>query len=352
MSEKKKVLFCVLNWGLGHATRSLPVIQYIQKNGHSLHIASDGLSLQFLKNECPDATFIPLDGYEVNYADSRLLLGMIKQGPRILKAIRKENQQIKTYIQQNDIDLIISDCRFGCFDPRIPSFLIGHTLQLPLSDPITNFAANRTLRRWINRFDECWIPDLLPPQNLSGYLSGVRLNVEKKYLGWLTNLISLKVEKQYDLVAVLSGPEPLRASFEQEIILQLCAIDGQFMVIAGKPDAKPQIELPSNIKYVPLASREELSRYVSKTDVILGRSGYSSLMDWLLLGKKMIIVPTPNQPEQVFLAQRLKERHWAISQNQKELNIRKALDRVETITLPQFETSHFTLFEEIVGKII
>jgi UDP:flavonoid glycosyltransferase YjiC (YdhE family) len=348
----KKVLFCVLNWGLGHATRSLPIIQYLQKNGHSLHIASDGLSLQFLKNECPDATFKPLKGYEVNYADTRLLLGMIKQGPRILKAVHKENQEIREYIEQHEIDLIISDCRFGCYDPRIPSYLIGHTLQLPLSDPITNFAANRTLRRWINRFDQCWIPDLQPPHNLSGYLSDARLNVKKKYIGWLTNLIPLTEEKKYRLIAVLSGPEPLRASFEQEIISQLGVIDGQFLVIGGKPDAKPSIPIPSNVAYVPIATREELSGYVSKTEVILGRSGYSSLMDWLLLGKKMIVVPTPSQPEQVFLAQRLEDRNWAVSQSQRKLDIQAGLNMVNRLNVPQMQKSNFTLFEEMVEKII
>jgi uncharacterized protein (TIGR00661 family) len=350
VSEKKKILYAVLNWGLGHATRSLPIIQYLKKKGHQLHIASDGLALQFLKKECQGFTFSSLPGYDVHYADTRLFVGMIKQGPKILSAIRKERKIIKAYVEQNDIDLIISDSRFGCYDPKLPSFLIGHILQLPLSDPITNFAANKTLRRWINRFDRCWVPDHPPPRNLSGYLSHARLNVEKDYLGWLTNLEPQKGSKSYDLVAVLSGPEPLRSTFEKKIIEQLKEIEGQFLVIGGTPDARPEGFISPNIEYVPIATRTEMSAYLSKTEVVLGRSGYSSLMDWLLLGKKMIVVPTPSQPEQVFLAQELKNRNWAISQRQDKLNIRKAILGVKSVESPRFEDPKFSLFQNLIDQ--
>lgn len=352
MSAKKKILFAVLNWGLGHATRSLPIIRYLISSGHDLVIASDGIPLEFLKGELPSASFEELSGYNIDYSDTRLLVGMIRQGPKIVKAIKKEHAQTRQIVAKHKIDLIFSDSRFGCYHAKLNSFLIGHTLQVPTSDPVTSFAANKTLRRWINRFDTCLVPDIPAPGNLSGYLSDANLNIPKKYIGWLSDLDYEDSVSKYDLTVVLSGPEPQRSTLEKLVLDQLKSLEGQYLVIGGTTDVETPQELPQHITYISIADRKSMKQYINASHAVLSRSGYSSLMDWLRLGKSMIIVPTPGQPEQIYLAEILKQRKMAIAQRQDQLNIKAAIMGLSQLSETQNDTSQYEMFESVVDTLI
>ncbi len=352
MAAEKHILFCVLNWGLGHATRSLPLIHYLLNHGHRVTIASDGLALAFLQNENLSVEFEFLDGYDVNYAETRLFQAMVKQGPGILNAVRKEHQQVKEIVRRKGVDMIISDSRFGCYKKKIPSFLIGHTLQIQSKDPLTSLAVNKMIRKWTSRFDQCWVPDLPPPNHLSGYLSEASLKVPKEYLGWLTNLEHMDGQQDCDLVAVLSGPEPLRTELETIVLDQLGRMDGRFVVIGGKPDAGKDRAIAGHIEFIPMASRQELSRHVSRSGIVLGRSGYSSLMDWLMLGKQMIVVPTPGQPEQEYLAEVLSRKKWAVAQTQRTLDVPLALNQARQLSPPSFGRDASARFGGILEKAL
>lgn len=352
MPRKKHILFCVLNWGLGHATRSLPVMEYLLEKGHQLTIASDGLALEFLRSENLDAGIETLNGYDVNYAETRPFRAMIKQGPRIFSAVRKEHRRVQEIVRRKEIDAVISDSRFGCFHDDLPSCLIGHTLQIRTKDPITSWAFNMMIRKWASRFDRCWVPDLPPPDHLSGFLSEAGLGIPKDYLGWLTNLRKKEMEMVYDLVAVLSGPEPARTQLERVVLDQLDRMEGRFLVIGGSPGKEKGPGLAAHIRYVPIASRLALSEYAAQAPVILGRSGYSSIMDWLLLEKKMIVIPTPGQLEQEYLADVLKEKNWAVSRVQGALDIRDAMKETERLSPPVFPGATASRFRPVVDQLI
>lgn len=352
MAAEKHILFCVLNWGLGHATRSLPLIHHLLRRGHRLTIASDGLALAFLQNENLPVEFETLDGYDVIYAETRLFQAMVKQGPGILNTVIKEHRQVKEIVRRRQIDMILSDSRFGCYVKKIPSYIIGHILQIRSKDSLTSLAVNKMIRYWTAKFDCCWVPDLPPPDHLSGYLSEASLKVPKEYLGWLTNLETMEVQNDFDLVAVLSGPEPLRTDLEAIVLDQLGRMDGRFIVIGGKPDAGKDSEIPGHIEFKPMASRQELSWYVSRSEVVLCRSGYSSLMDWLMLGKKMIVIPTPGQPEQEYLAEVLSNKKWAVTQTQTTLDIPLALMQADQLSPPSFGRDSAERFGDILDEAL
>jgi len=66
--KKRRILYAVLNWGLGHATRSLPVIRQLVKE-HDVIILSTGRSLELLKSEISGADFIDHPDYSVKYSN-------------------------------------------------------------------------------------------------------------------------------------------------------------------------------------------------------------------------------------------------------------------------------------------
>ncbi len=184
----KKILIAPLNWGIGHATRCVPVINALLKQGFTPIIASDGNALKYLKKEFPNLKTYNLPAYNIKYAKKGKFLKfkLFFQTPKVLKAIRKERKIVKQIIQKENIKGIISDNRFGVYSNKVPSVYITHQVQV-LSG-FTTFLTSRIHRKTIQKFDACWIPDLKQEPRLAGKLSEIKdvNNSKFEYIGLLS----------------------------------------------------------------------------------------------------------------------------------------------------------------------
>ena len=155
------------------------------------------------------------------------------------------------------------------------------------------------------------MPDYECEPNLSGILGHPkRMDPRVKYIGPLSRFTKIKNQKskiknpQYDTVAVLSGPEPQRSIFEQQIISRFEGTNEKVLVIRGKID-EPQTRIQhKNITLVSHLNDEEMIQQLRETKRIISRSGYTTIMDLHVLGllDKAELYPTPGQPEQEYLA--------------------------------------------------
>lgn len=326
--EKKTILVTPLNWGLGHATRCIPLIHDFLQKDYKVILASDGRALELLKIEFPHLKTLELPSYNIFYPQRFFLLCMLLQFPRVVYAIIAEHLRIRKFVRQYQINEILSDNRFGCFHSKCKSIFMTHQLHIIIPNPIL-----QRIIRWINKtwirtfFTECWIPDEENEPNLSGKLShGINMP-DLYYIGILSRMKRLNNKKEYDWIAVLSGPEPQRTFLEQKIIKQAKANhkDYKALIIGGKSEKQEQYDIKDNIKYLSFLSTKELNEAMCAAKVVICRSGYSTLMDLMKTKNRAILIPTPKQTEQEYLAQHFLEQGIFFSQNQDEFDLEYAL---------------------------
>jgi uncharacterized protein (TIGR00661 family) len=327
-----KIFFPVLNWGLGHASRSLPLIKKLAAAGHEVLCASDGESLSMLRKELPDQMVLQLPGYNILYGSRFMPYNMLKHGRSMLKTMKAEHELTKVIVEREGIQCIISDNRYGCYHEKIPSALITHQLQVFTGQKLLDVYIRRMIRSWCKKFNEVWIPDQLPPHNITGDLSSVDTQpVPKYYLGIISELTCVPHAGNFDAVAVISGPEPQRTHFEQLVIEQLKKLDGKYAVVCGRPEDEEKVRMEKNLTVYPYMSRADLSHLLEQTEVVISRSGYTTLMDLAKTGHKAILCPTPGQYEQIYLADRLHHLGQCIYARQENLDLSKALKEVQNI---------------------
>lgn len=328
-----KIFFPVLNWGLGHASRSLPLIRQYLNLGHEVICASDGEALTMLRKELKDQVVLELPGYGILYESRFMPINMLRHSAGMLKTIRTEHELTKAIVARHQIDCIVSDNRYGCYHPDLPSALITHQLQVFTGNSILDIYIRRQIRTWFKKFNEVWIPDEVPPGNITGDLSGIDTSpIAKHYLGTISELNAHPATGRYNAVAVISGPEPQRTNFEQLVTKQLLEMPGQYAIVRGKPDEKAIVRNEGNLTIYPYLTRSELSALLNETTIVISRSGYTTLMDLARTGHKAILCPTPGQYEQVYLANRLAEMNQCVYERQENLNLDRALKAVERIS--------------------
>ena len=285
-----------------------------------------------LRKELPDQLVLQLPGYDILYGSRFMPLNMLKHGPNMLKTIRTEHELTKAIVAHHHIDCILTDNRYGCYHTDIPSALITHQLQVFTGQKLLDAYIRRQIRSWFKKFNEIWIPDQAPPGNITGDLSGiVTAPVPKFYLGVISELSCLPTAGRYKAVAVISGPEPQRTHFENMVTKQLSTIKGEFVVVRGKPDDNEEIVKEGNLTIYPYLKRAELSALLSETEIVISRSGYTTLMDLAHTGHKAILCPTPGQYEQVYLADRLANLGQCVYTRQENLNLHQALEDVAKV---------------------
>ncbi len=345
-----KIFFPVLNWGLGHASRSLPLIRKYLNLGHDVIAASDGEALLMLRKELPDQKVLQLPGYGIHYSSKYMPVNMLRYGPRMLKSMKTEHELTDAIVKREHIDCIISDNRYGCYHQSIPSALITHQLQVFTGQKLLDIYIRRQIRGWCRKFSEIWIPDQAPPDNITGELSGVDTSpVPKYFLGVISELTCKPAVGFYNAIAVISGPEPQRTNFEELVIKELSQLDGKFAIVCGKPGTEETTREENNLTIIPYMTRAQLSGLLDKTEIVISRSGYTTLMDLAKTGHKSILCPTPGQYEQVYLADRLALLGQCIYKRQENLNLRKALEDVQHTKSIGHETT--TKEEDFVDRL-
>lgn len=297
-----KIIIAPLNWGLGHATRSMVIINHLLSIGKEVIIVGDGLSLQLLKNEYPKLSYFDLEPYDVNYSGNNFVLAMLRQLPKIKKAIWKENKQMKELISKTKADLIISDNRYGVYHKKIPSYIITHQTQPHFKNPIFKRMVQLGVSSMLSSFDQIWIPDF-QDRRLTGSLSKSKSN-KIHFVGPLSRLKIEQQEKKYNKLIILSGPEPSRTNLEEKLFK---LVEGNNNVLVRGINQATNLALDQKFDLVfNLATTKELESLIGQSKKIICRSGYSSVMDLYKMPEKLLLIPTPGQSEQEYLAKHLK----------------------------------------------
>jgi len=307
--SKKRILVATLNWGLGHATRCIPIIKELQLNGYEPIIASDGQALTLLKKEFPHLISVELPSYNIQYSKKGIYLKwkMIRNSPQILRAIKLEKKRTTEIIEEYDIQGIISDNRFGVRSKKLKkNVFITH--QLNVLSGNTSFLSSYLHQQYISRFDQCWVPDVEGEKNLSGILGHLRKKPENmKYIGPLSRLEKQNTPELYDYLVLLSGPEPQRCILEAILLEEFKTSEARILFIRGVISEEKLNSSNTNINIKNYLYGKALEEAINSSKYIVSRSGYTTLMDLAKLNKKAFFIPTPGQSEQEYLAERLEK---------------------------------------------
>ena len=336
MASKRKALVCPLDWGIGHATRCVPVISKLEEMGFEVVVAASGRPLEFIRKEYPRIQTIEFRGITISYPkSSRIALKMMMLLPRLLYSIWREHQDLKKIAEQTNATLIISDNRFGCWHSKIPSVFITHQIKIEVPGKLkfTRGLINSINYRFISRYKACWIPDFEPHRGLAGSLSHPsKLPANAHYIGTLSRFSKPRdprsdlVNPHFDLLVMLSGPEPQRTILEEKILMQLVSINMQVAMVRGMPESDEAYVLDNRIHVFAHLDTEKLRELICGSAMVICRSGYSSIMDVVTLGKPAIFIPTPGQPEQEYLARYLMEKKIYFAMNQQDFSLIYALE--------------------------
>lgn len=359
--DKPLLLFSSLDWGLGHTTRSIPLIKELLNLGCDLIVACNSIQKQILQSEFPDLRYLELQGYGLNYGSGKwsTRCKILFQFSKILTKIKSENTWLRTFVKHNRIKAVISDNRYGLYHPGIYSVLITHQLQInsgygSLADKISK----KIIYRFIKRFSECWVPDFQINHSLAGILSHPEIlpAIPVHYLGAFSRFekCDQKPEKKFDILIIISGPEPQRTIFENIMLEQSDGLDKKIAMVRGLPGER-NILKNENIKIFNHLNAHQLNQLICDSGIIICRSGYTTIMDMMKLKKKMIVIPTPGQPEQEYLATYLSQNHLAFSVSQNDFLLVRSLKLAENFTFTHLDTDmneYKVVIKEFVAKII
>jgi uncharacterized protein (TIGR00661 family) len=325
------ILVSPLDWGLGHATRCIPVIRHLIKAGHKVTIAGYGRSLILLQNEFPSLESIELRGFSPSFPSSgNTILHLVLLLPDFIGSILQEHRELRKLIPRYHFDIIISDNRYGLWNKKVRSILITHQVMIKTPSWLwfAEYPIYRITRLMIRCFDKCWIPDYKEPPGLSGDLSHkYPAPGNARFIGPLSrfaqgeNMLE-KIPGDEKITAIISGPEPQRSIFEDILTKQLASLGQQATIITGKPEAEETMVTNGNLTIQPHLSVREISSEINSSSLVICRSGYSSIMDLQALGAKALFVPTPGQTEQIYLAELHQKSGMALWRSQEALNLK------------------------------
>ncbi|MDI9311720.1 MAG: glycosyltransferase [Limnohabitans sp.] len=320
--DKKNILIAPLNWGLGHATRSIPIIKELLNHNFNPIIASDGVALDLLKKEFPDLTHINLPSYQIEYAKNGkyFKLKLLLNSHKMINAILSERKATRKICKEYKIDGIISDNRLGVSHKKIPSVFITHQLRVMTGN--TTWITTKLHENIIKKFNQCWVPDVNTIPNLTGDLGHTdnkSLNI--KYIGPLSRLEKKELPIKYELMVILSGPEPQRTMLEEKLLDELTGFDGEILFIKGKIEKEQTVEKLNQFTIYNFMTSSQVETAFNESKKVLCRSGYTTVMDLAKLGKKAFFIPTPGQYEQVYLAKKYKEEGLAPSKKQEKFKL-------------------------------
>jgi uncharacterized protein (TIGR00661 family) len=326
----KTVVVAPLDWGLGHATRCIPIIEELIARQSQVILASSGRALALLRKEFPALNATELPGYAPVYPEkSSMVWKMATQLPGFLSVVRSEHARTEEIVRKYHVDIVISDNRYGCWSDSAHTILITHqsNVLMPRRFGWLSPWVKKMVRSHIERFDACWIPDF-PDARLTGTLTSFGkhdFNVPLVHIGPLSRFAPrTDSEIRYDVAAIFSGPEPQRTILEKIIEPQLRQSGLRFFIARGLPgEAVNNARTKENA--ADFLTSSELENLLASSSVIISRSGYSTIMDLARMGKKAILIPTPGQTEQEYLASQLKKNGIAFSTDQKHFNLQLAL---------------------------
>ena len=342
-----KVLVAPLDWGLGHATRCVPVVREFLRKGAEVEIAVVKANAAFFREVFPEVRQRIAPAYNIVYPKHaiNMALWLVQKSSHLNAVIRFEHRFAEEMVARHGYDIIVSDNRFGFYSTKAHSVYMTH--QRRIAFPAAFAALEGLGIRWHNsvmkHFDEVWVPDEERFQGYAGSLSHVSgCPVPLKFVGLLSRFADLDAEKNADcglenararfgregqnVLAVVSGVEPARTQFETKLREILAQVPGNHVMVLGKPQKGLNTWTEGNIEFHNHLPTEEFARAVKNADWVISRGGYSTVMDMAFLGAQCIFVPTPGQYEQVALAKDLASSGYAVHVPAQELSL-KSLEK-------------------------
>jgi len=356
--KQLRILVAPLDWGLGHVTRCVPIIKHITKLGHQVVFAGNISQQHYIKSIFSSIEIIPLEGYNVQYAKTKfgLVPKILAQIPRLKKCIKAEHLWLQNVIKSHRIDAVISDNRYGLYSTQIPCVLMTHQLQIRTG---VSASLDRILLkihyRFIEKFSRCWVVDVSEDDGLSGALAhpSILPKIKTDYIGLLSQCAGIKEEIKKDedfiVLILLSGTEPQRSILSEMLWKKAIKSEKHFVFVEGNENAVTPSIIPEHISYHKRLTENELFLAIEAASIVICRSGYSSLMDLLAMGKKAILIPTPGQTEQEYLAKLMHEKKIFMSAKQHKFDIHTSLLNA---TLFPFRTIHYGDAFEIHKRVL
>jgi len=307
------ILYAVCAWGLGHATRSLPILRRLARE-HRVIVYSDGPALALVRSELPDLAFVEAPAYPNIFGGRLLALDFFLGLPRLVRAMRAEYRETQTLVAMHGIDRVVSDSRWGVSSRRVPSIFISHHLRqvaprgFRAAERLTEAVTWRSIH---GRYRRILVPDVASGGGLSGRLAHELSRYDPaqlRYIGPISDVTRQAVTRDLDTLVVLGGPEPSRSRLEEHLLPGLAALPGRTVVLRGVPDARAPRWPLATVAAFPHAPKAERDTLFSAARVIVGRSGYTTLMDAASVGARALFIPLPGQTEQEYLAARLAQR--------------------------------------------
>jgi UDP:flavonoid glycosyltransferase YjiC (YdhE family) len=333
LEKHKVILVAPLDWGMGHTTRSVPVIQHLRSQGHTVVFAGNDWQSSYISKTFGDIETIELDGYDVHYSHSgaRFMISLFSQLPKLLKTIRHEHEWLLRVAATRHFDGIITDNRYGLYHPRIPSVIMTHQVlaQSGMGD-IADRLTSKLHYKQLAKFNQCWVVDVPGKPNLAGKLAHPHtLPRNAQYIGLLSQIEQATTKKEH-LLVLLSGPEPQRTMLSQILWKQVQQYKDKLVFIEGSNDCPTPENIPGNIQYHKRVTKEVLQPLLENASMVICRSGYSSLMDLAVLDKPAVLIPTPGQTEQEYLGRHLHKEGVFYCAPQKTFDLQKVLAEVPT----------------------
>lgn len=317
--KTKNVLLSPLNWGKGHAARLLPIAFQLYAQGYHVVICAYGEALELMQKEFPNGDYVEDIPFSVKYATTRPrnMLTLLGQLPAMFLQVYREHQLLQKLEQKYAFEYIISDNRYGMYHANVKSIFIGH--QLSIKVPFGGFFLNAINRLLINQFDACWVPDYAAIEHsLAGELSQYSKIKKKVFIGPLSRALPLtqNIKDNAPVLYLLSGVEPQRSIFEELIVQKMRTQKHAAILVRGTNKPRQEVEDGLFLRVYDYCTIKQLQELVTQCQYIVARSGYSTIMDLVIWRKEAVLIPTPGQFEQEYLASYLLHKKWFYSLTQ------------------------------------
>lgn len=298
------VIVAPLNWGLGHAIRCIPIINWLNANCKEVIIASDGTALDILISVFPNLKYEVLPSYRIRYRYENIIFNLLSGMPSIIKAVIAEKSVARSIVKKYKANVILSDNRLGFYNSQIKNLYMTHQVNILHSRPLISWIGTRLHQFFINKYNHVIIPDFDDQRALCPKLShGFNKNVI--WIGPISRIKKLNLQVNNDIVIILSGPEPQRTILEDKLLNLMAQLQSYSVVFVRGTDIPIKINRDNfqNCTFHDIAGSAEIEKLLNRSRLLIARSGYSTIMDVYNLNIKAIWIPTPGQTEQEYLAQ-------------------------------------------------
>jgi uncharacterized protein (TIGR00661 family) len=333
-----KVFYSVCSWGLGHATRSLPIIRKLINEDNEVTIISNGRSLELLKKELgKNIEYYDIPDYPMLLSKNsrQFMVKSIVYWPTFIAKMESGLQRLKKLLENKKCDLIISDARYDMYSRKIPSFFISHQMRImnPLRIGIFERGSEIFNLFFFKRFVGIIVPDY-KEDNLSGDLSHNLNRIDEKklhYVGVLSDFKKKNLKKDIDYFISISGPEPQRTMLEEKLLSQVENLNGKTIVTLGKTESLNKFN-KKGVETYSFLSKDKRENFLNRTKLVISRSGYSTILDLAVIGAKALMIPTPGQVEQEYLSQYHNNKNTFYSINQDKIDIKRDIELAKKTT--------------------